>query len=163
MTMPIRSSVLLSFVMVSSTVLAHAMPPAFARMSVLVGDWEARTTSGTIKVSYRAIANDSALLQTFRTASGIQTATVFHPDGDRLLATHYCGQGNQPRLRLDPASTDARWIFTFLDATNLARPSASHLVRLELVAEDADHYTEIETYEQDGASEVTRLRFRRAR
>ena len=32
--------------------------------------------------------------------SGRETMTVFHPDHDDLVLTHYCAQGNQPRLRV---------------------------------------------------------------
>ena len=46
-------------------------------------------------------------------------------DGDALIATHYCAQGNQPRLKLTPGQ-GARIRFTFRDATDLA-PGESHL------------------------------------
>ena len=137
---------------------------AFARLRSLVGDWEARTDQGgIIRVSYRLVSNDSVLVQRFVTPSGKETLTVFHPDGARLIATHYCAQGNQPRLRLDPASAKDRFVFTFLDATNLPKPSAAHLVRLELQLETATQYTEIETYQEDGKPDVTTLHFKRVR
>ena len=145
--------------------LSLALTPTagFARLKTLVGDWEAKTDQGAvIRVSYRLISNDSALVQTFVTASGKQTLTLFHPDGSRVLATHYCAQGNQPRLRLDAASTPDRLLFVFVDATNLPTPSASHLVRLELRLDGAEQYTEIETYDEAGKPDVTTLRFRRA-
>jgi hypothetical protein len=74
----------------------------------------------------------------------------------------YCGQGNQPRLRLDAAaSTAERLVFRFVDATNLARPGASHLDTLELRLEGDSRYTEIETYVEDGKPDVTTLKLRR--
>src|SRR5205823_2190701 len=121
-------------------------PTPFARLKTLAGNWDAKG----VRVSYRMVSNDSVLVQTFTTASGKETMTVFHPDGARLIATHYCAQGNQPRLRLDPSSTADRLIFVYLDATNLARPQASHLVRLELRLDSPTEYTEIETYEEAG-------------
>jgi hypothetical protein len=140
---------------------AYAEPAAFAGLKALVGEWEAPTSRGTIKVSYRLVSNDSALVQRFVTPSGKETLTIMHPDGDKILATHYCAQGNQPRLRLDLGKSSAnRWVFRFLDATNLTTPAASHLVQLELVLA-GDEYSEVETYEENGKPDVTTLRFRR--
>jgi hypothetical protein len=136
---------------------------AFARLKTLVGKWEAKTDKdATIGVSYRLVSNGSVLVQSFVTPSKKETLTLFHADRDRLLATHYCAQGNQPRLRLDPASTDDRLLFVFADATNLT-PSASHLVRLEVRLDGPDQYTEIETYDESGKPDVTTLKFRRVR
>lgn len=132
------------------------------RLESLVGNWEAKTNQGVIRVSYRTIAGGSALVQSFVTPSGRETLTVFHLDGRRLLATHYCAQGNQPRLELDAASTAERLVFTFVDATNLAS-RAAHLVRLELRLEGAQRYTEIETYDGAGEADVTTLDFHRVR
>src|SRR5262249_12030735 len=89
-------------------------PVAFSRLKTLVGEWEAKTQKGaSIRVSYRLVSNDSVLVQTFITASGKETVTAFHPDGARLMATHYCAQGNQPRLVLDGSSTNERLLFHF--------------------------------------------------
>ena len=136
---------------------------SFERLKSLVGSWEAKTDKGiVIRVSYRMIAGESALVQSYVTPSGRETLTIFHPDGPRLLATHYCGQGNQPRLKLDAASTAERLVFTFVDATNLTA-GAAHLVRLELRLEGAQRYTGIETYDGAGQADVTTLDFHRVR
>jgi hypothetical protein len=149
--------------LLSSATVGAATPPAFTKLKALVGDWEAKTERGTlIRVSYRLIAGDSVLVQRFITPSG-ETETVFHPDRSRVIATHYCAQGNQPRLRLDAGSTDTRFVFTFLDATNLENPTSSHLVRLELQLAGADDYTETETYDDGGKPDVTTLKFHRKR
>jgi hypothetical protein len=148
---------------------ALAPADAFSRLGALAGEWEAKTEKGAaIRVSYRAISNGSALVQSFITPSGKETMTVFHPDGASVVATHYCAQGNQPRLRLDPGSTAERLIFVFADATNLPDKAQSHMTRLELLLEGPlldgpTQYTEIETYEAAGQQEVTTLRFRRLR
>ncbi len=148
--------------MLFASAVAYAEPVAFSGLAkALLGDWEAPTGHGAIKVSYRLISNDSALVQRFVTPSGKETLTIIHPDGDRVVATHYCAQGNQPRLRLDRGKSSAnRYVFRFLDATNLATPAASHMVQLEL-ALSGDDCTEIETYEENGKTDVTTLRFHR--
>lgn len=161
---------LLSFV--ALTAVASLSPPApaappptgFERLRALVGEWRATTErGGTVRAGYRLIAGDSALVQSFVTPSGNETMTVFHQDGAATLATHYCGQGNQPRLRLDAATSTDRFVFSFVDATNLARPAAARLVRLELRLEGPAQYTAVETYEEDGKPDVTTLRFQRVR
>jgi hypothetical protein len=160
--LPARS--LLLFVLLLPLGVRAGEPPAFARLKTLVGDWEARTEKGSVtRVSYRLIANDSVLVQSWVTASGKETLTMFHADGARLLATHYCFQGNQPRLRLDPSSTGDLLRFVFFDATNLAGPTASRLVRLELRLEGPTQYTEVEIYDEAGKPDETTLHFKRVR
>src|SRR5262245_9207319 len=139
----------------ASSVEPVAAKAAFERLRRIVGRWETTTTEGkTVGLSYRLVASDSALVETFTTPSGKETLTIFHLDGPRLLATHYCGQGNQPRLRLQQAS-DRSLEFTFHDATNLASPASSHLAKLKLELNDADHFQRTETYVADGKDETT--------
>jgi hypothetical protein len=98
-------------------------------------------------VNYKLMSNASILVETFRTPSGKETLSVYHMDGDRLLLTHYCAQGNQPRLRYDAKKSGAdRLIFTFLDATNIASRKAERMVRLEAAFLDADHFDQASTY-----------------
>jgi hypothetical protein len=137
---------------------AYAAPLGdFGRLSAIAGDWQANGSKGKpFTVTYRLMSADTVLVETYGVGSGHETMTVFHPDQARVLATHYCAQGNQPRLALQTAGP-SRWVFAFLDATNLPDPSASHLVRLELALTDAGHPVRIETYLEKGKEDVSRL------
>ena len=75
--------------------------------------------------------------------------------------THYCAQGNQPRLRVVDAAGDLA-VFRRFDATNL-RPDQAVLVERTLrLAGDILELTE--TYRQpDGATETTVLSATRVR
>ena len=144
------------------TLLLAPPPDAFTRLQSLAGDWEAKNARGSVvRVNYRLVANDSALVETWRTPSGRETLTIYHPDGARLLLTHYCAQGNQPRLALTKSAGD-ELTFTFVDATNLASAGASHLVRATLHFDGVNAFDKSETYANDGKEETEVLHFRRA-
>jgi len=129
----------------------------FAQLKQIAGSWKAKTTS----VSYAVMSADTALVETYALGSGHETLSVFHPAGPTVMVTHYCAQGNQPRLKLESA-TPGHWVFTFFDATNLSSPAASHLVRLELeLSADGKRLKRIETYEENGKREATALELER--
>jgi hypothetical protein len=65
------------------------------------------------------------LVESWEARGKPHSLTVYHRDGQRLIATHYCPQGNQPRLALGPGSLR----FSFLDATGLGT-GESHLTEL---------------------------------
>jgi hypothetical protein len=76
--------------------------------------------------------------------------SMFNLDGDRVLLTHYCAAGNQPRM-VASASPDGKTItFTFLDVTNLAAPDAGHMTRMVLSMPDANHHTEEWVFDDHG-------------
>jgi hypothetical protein len=90
---------------------AQALRPdqAFQSLKALVGDWQGRTAAGrTFLVSYRLIANDSVLVESWTMSPTRTSMTVYHMDGDALIATHYCPQGNQPRLQYRPEFSSER-------------------------------------------------------
>ncbi len=134
---------------------------AFAKLQKLAGTWSATAENGAvIDATYKLISNDSVLVESYVTASGKETMTVFHRDGPSVIATHYCGQNNQPRLEVDEKSSSARsLLFTFKDATNLRSPAADHLTRLVVKFVDATHFDRIETYSENGKDETTTLHF----
>ncbi|HEY4121982.1 MAG TPA: hypothetical protein VGM56_29145 [Byssovorax sp.] len=135
---------------------------AFAALTALVGEWDAPTgRGGTVHASYRLVSRGTALVETWRTPSS-ETLTIFHRDGGRLVATHYCAQGNQPRLELAPRTSDGAFEFTFVDATNLASARDAHLVRLRLQPYGPSRFDKTEVYEANGQRDATTLAFTRA-
>jgi hypothetical protein len=77
--------------------------------------------------------------------------SMFYMDGpNRLMLTHYCNDGTQPRMTAS-ASPDGKTItFDFLDATNLATPDAGHYQRIVFTMLDANHHTEDWTFNDHG-------------
>ncbi|HEY0191467.1 MAG TPA: hypothetical protein VGC42_10130 [Kofleriaceae bacterium] len=133
---------------------------AFEHLRALVGNWAAPLPGGkSFRASFRLVANDTALVETYTSSSGKETLTIYTVDNDRLLATHYCAQGNQPRLALSSDATSTL-AFDFLDATNLRDPSASHLHHLELTP-NHDELIETEIYRASGHDEPERFVFKR--
>lgn len=137
-------------------------PELLARLgSRLGGTWRAELGPGrNVTETVRAISAESALVEIYTTSSGRETASVYHADHDALLLTHYCAQGNQPRLQLT-SSTNDDYLFRFRDATNLL-PEQSCLVEKRLHF-SGDTLEQTEIYRaSDGTTETTRLLFARA-
>jgi len=82
--------------------------------------------------------------------------TVYHMDGATLVATHYCPQGNQPRLRYHPELSGQRLEFRFRDATNLPDADAAHQHAFWIDI-NAGGFARNETYVENGeaGSETT--------
>jgi hypothetical protein len=63
--------------------------------------------------------------------------TVYHADGDDLVLTHYCMEGNQPRMRAK-GPTGSRFEFAFDGGANIdpKRDRHMHSARVELSGAD---------------------------
>jgi hypothetical protein len=117
---------------------------SFAQVKSLAGTWEGKNSAGMpLHVSFRETAGGSAVMSEILGQGAEEMVTMFHLDGPgKLLLTHYCGAGNQPRMQAS-ASQDGKTItFDFLDATNLASPEAGHMHRVVIAMLDANHHTE---------------------
>jgi hypothetical protein len=137
-----RITITLSFMLVTSA--AFAASPAqksFEQLKSLGGTWEGKTADGRpVEVDYRVTSGGTALMSEIKGKEDM--ISMFNLDGNRLLITHYCGIGNQPRM-VASASPDGKTItFVFLDATNLATPDAGHMDHLIISMPDANHHTE---------------------
>ena len=133
----------------SRPVMAKDLSPAetFEELKKLVGEWKGTTAEGGAeKVSYRLVAADTVLLEEWVLSSGRLALTVYHRDGDALVATHYCPRGNQPRLKLASASTEKGFFFEFVSATNLADADTPHQHKFEIQVHGPDSFTRGETY-----------------
>ncbi len=103
------------------------------------------------------------LVETWLAGDRPHSLTLYHADGERLMATHYCPQGNQPRLLLDPASRPDHMSFRFHDATNLASPEQSHQHALAFDFREAPlRLRRSETYRSGDGDESSELLLVRA-
>ena len=110
---------------------------AFNRLKALAGTWEAPVKDGKITVTYEVLAGGTAVME----KDSMNMVTVYHLDGDRLMLTHYCMAGNQPRMqarRFDAQTGELD--FQFLDATNLSSPSAGHMHNAKIRFVDDGHF-----------------------
>jgi len=100
---------------------------AYAEMKSLVGQWQKQgSKNSNFVISFELTANDSVLIETWLHKGNKHSLTLYHLNGNSVMATHYCPQGNQPRLQLSPRSTKNNLYFDFLDVTNLTDLSKSH-------------------------------------
>ena len=129
---------------------------AFARLKTLVGEWEANTSSGKAHLTYELVSGDTALLERESSETMPAMVTVYHVDGGRLLLTHYCMAGNQPRMQATASSLDGSEIdFQFLDATNLADPGAGHMHNAKIRIVDNSHLVSEWQFYENGKPKFT--------
>jgi hypothetical protein len=139
---PVRIAITLLFVLVTSAAFAaSAAQKSFEQLKSLSGSWEGKASNGKlVQVNFRVTSMGSALMSEMKGDEDM--ISMFNLDGDRLLITHYCAAGNQPRM-VASTSPDGKTItFDFLDATNLATPDTAHMNRLVISMPDVDHHTE---------------------
>lgn len=142
----------------STTPLRNEAWLAFQQLSALAGEWQGQNAhGGIVRVSYKLIANGHTLVESWDMGGGRTSMTVYHRNGDALLATHYCPLGNQPRLKLAPAATPGQIAFEFLDATNLGSPSNEHADSLRFDLKAKDRFVRIETYRAGETTTESRI------
>ena len=136
--------------------------PGFDKLKALVGAWQGTSKDGKpVTVSYALVSDGSALMEDLGHGTEMNMITMYNPDGDRLMMTHYCGSHNQPRMRAEMFPDGKSLKFTFLDATNLASPDAGHMDRLVVSFQDPDHFTQEWTWTDKGASNTEVFHFAR--
>jgi hypothetical protein len=125
------------------------------KLRSLVGQWEGWVEEGGKKaetrVEVRMTGDGSAVMYVLDRNTPHEMVTMFHPDGTRLLATHYCAVHNQPRMALVPAPAPNQIAFDFVDGTNIA-PGDGHMQRLVITFQDADHHDEAWSYLAKGSA-----------
>jgi len=104
---------------------------AFDRMKGLVGTWNTtmKGKSGGARVTtYKMAGGGRVLVEEVED----ELSNTFHLDVDKLMLTHYCGSGNQPRMRVRQFD-DRHIAFEMFDITNLPNPQDYHTTHLDVV------------------------------
>ena len=147
---PVRIAITLLFVLAATAAFAaSAAQKSFEDLKALNGTWEGTVKDGQpVEVDYRVTSGGSALMSEIKGKEDM--ISMFHLDGDRLLMTHYCGAGNQPRMVASASPDGKTFTFSFLDVTNLATPDAGYMNRLVIFMPDTNHHTEEWVYNDHG-------------
>jgi len=102
---------------------------ALDRIKGLVGTWEGKiaTPDGPPgSVRYELTGGGTTVVERLFPGTDHEMMTVYHLDGDTLLATHYCAMGNQPVMKLEKA-TAQELSFGFVGGTNMDASKDVHI------------------------------------
>lgn len=137
----------------------------FEKLKLLAGSWHGTTADGkSIASAFELTAGGTAIVERLTVGDEPPMVTLYYCDGSKVMLTHYCSLGNQPRMRAMPMVTDSqRMRFEFVDITNLASKGAPHMHDLTLVFGDADHLTEEWTRHDKGEDQPLAIQLERAK
>jgi hypothetical protein len=115
---------------------------ALERFKALAGEWVAAedgemSKKGDLVARYAVTAGGSAVVETVFPGSPHEMVTVYYADGPDLVLTHYCMEGNQPRMRAR-APSGSRFAFEFDGGANIdpGRDRHMHSATVELLGQD---------------------------
>jgi hypothetical protein len=121
---------------------AGAAAPTLDRFKSLAGEWVAAedgpmSKKGDLVARYTVTAGGSAVVETLLPGQAHEMVTVYTADGGDLVLTHYCMEGNQPRMRAKSPS-GARVAFAFDGGPNIdpQRDRHMHSAWVEFVGAD---------------------------
>jgi len=139
--------------------------PQFGRMKALAGNWSGTNKHGkAVKISYTVVSEGSAVMERLSSPEGGNMITMYYPDGERLMVTHYCSVGNHPRmLAAAPKTGDSEIVFSFFDVTNEQSSAGhGHMRGLKFHFADKNHFSQEWTFGwSDGRQEVETLTLHR--
>lgn len=117
----------------TSLVMAKDAKPIDA-IKALAGKWEGKTEHGPAQIEYKVSSNGSVVVETMFPGTQHEMTNVYAMDGDRLVMTHYCAAGSQPRMAMTKQDGNT-FKFEMFDATNLPDKNAMYMNGLELTIE----------------------------
>lgn len=123
---------------VTGVTVAFAAPPpsggaasGLDRFKALAGEWTAAedgemSKKGDLVARYFVTASGSAVVETVFPGTPHEMVTVYHLDGSDVVLTHYCMEGNQPRMRAK-AAAGSRVDFAYDGGTNIDPKRDRHM------------------------------------
>jgi len=133
---------------------------AFDQLKALVGEWENQT--GTVKITYTLVSGGTALMERMQPSHEQEMITMYSADGDKIVVTHYCSQGNQPTMKSETLKGMAnKYSFSLVSVSGLKTPEEGHMVGLVLTLVDKDHLTQEWKYQDKGKTGTELFEFRR--
>ncbi len=134
---------------------------AFEKLKTLSGSWEGTIGDLSTQVTIRVTSAGSAIMHEAFMAK-INKITMIYLEGDRLLLTHYGGEGNRPRFEGKLTADGKSVEFSFLDVAGGTQRGL--MKRMVFTMVDANtHVIEVTYMLPDGKTINARGEFRRTK
>ena len=106
----------------------------------LEGDWmlvdESGEATDQVASRFELTAGTTVVRELMFPGDAHEMMNVFHADGERVLMTHYCAAGSQPRLEVVATGDGKNLMLKFESITNLANPDDHFMHHAEYTWKD---------------------------
>jgi hypothetical protein len=151
--MSFRSANLFVLALLSSSLLATAGEghrktakndsPGFERFKQLQGEWVSVSdkpgdAAGHLGAVFKVTSAGSAVEETMMPGTPYEMVNMIHPDGDDIVLTHYCAEGNQPEMKAPDKIEGKDVAFQFVRAGNMKSINDSHMHSVTYTFVDKD-------------------------
>jgi len=136
---------------------------AFEKLKGLAGEWQGRTEDRekgqAATVLYRTTAAGGTVMETLFPGTPHEMITMYHLEEGKLVLTHYCVAGNQPKMALTRKSTADTLDFNFIGGSNIPSRRAGHMHAVRIRFEGRDGLATEWDFFQDGKKTETKKFF----
>lgn len=126
-------------------VMANATSPktteSMNAIKTLAGSWEgvvAEHNNGAATAVFAVTSGGSVVREIMGAGTEHEMTNVYHLDGDRIVTTHYCAAGNQPRM-VATFTSPHKIVFELESIANYTGGEHGFMGGLELEIVDKDH------------------------
>jgi hypothetical protein len=146
----------------ASTLIAGSPPeaakssPAFDKLKSLAGEWKGKNSEGQpFTVTYKLVSAGTSMMETLDMGDQKEAmVTMYHMDGKKVMMTHYCSMGNQPRMRAESSmKAGTKLTFSLVDVANLSGPKDNYMKKLVFNFKDGDHFSQEWTMRMGGTAD----------
>ena len=133
---------------------AQPTPMALKHFVALEGEWigthiNHEDEKENVSLIYRTVSGGTAVEERIFANTPKEMITMYHGDQNRLLMTHYCMLGNQPRLKLENIDQKTL-VFTFLDGVGIDRETTGHMGSMNMTIIDESTLIQEWSYYENG-------------
>jgi hypothetical protein len=115
--------------------------PGFERFKQLAGEWVGvsdkpeHAGGGAV---FKVTSAGSAVEETMMPGTPYEMINMIHPDGDDIVLTHYCAEGNQPQMKAPDKIEGKDVAFQFVRGGNMKSINDSHMHSVTYTFVDKD-------------------------
>jgi hypothetical protein len=117
--------------------------PGFERFKQLAGEWvgvsdKPEHAAGALGAVFKVTSAGSAVEETMMPGTPYEMINMIHPDGDDIVLTHYCAEGNQPEMKAPDKIEGKDVAFQFVRGGNMKSIKDSHMHSVTYTFVDKD-------------------------